>query len=128
MWAKQLGSEKPIAFAVWGEGVYTAFPECASHVLLVRNLVRGNMASGVEVKLLSIQDIAALPGFVWRDGPIGSTLLVLTIVPPPREILAIFDGTFSGFAAVATPITVDHVLDASLMARVRQPDNKGTEA
>jgi len=121
-WAKRLSDRKPITYAIWGEGVATAFPEWATHVLLVRE-PRPGVASllskkknGLEVKLVPIGEIAAISGCEWHESPAGRVLLAPAAIPPSRAVIAAFGGRFSGIEKVATPIALDHVLNASLMA------------
>lgn len=121
-WAKVKSDGSPITFAVWGEGVVTAIPECASHVLLARQprwrlkSVFGQQKSEVETMLTSTDYVAALDGCTWREIPAGRILLSPTQMPPPRSVRAAFDGSFPGMEAKAVPVASDHVLNSSLIA------------
>jgi hypothetical protein len=119
-WARQVNGNQPVAFCVWGEGVLTALPNCASHVLIARHKDRVDPASGLEVKLMALADVAALPGCEWRKTG-DSRLLYAPVAPPPGpEILSLFDGSFTTFETLLKAVAADHVLDASLMAQVPQ--------
>lgn len=117
-WGKLIRGGQSIAFGVWGEGVVTAFPECASHVLLARHKDRANSASGLEVKLMALADIAKLPGCEWRNTSVGRLLYAPAAPPPDQEVLSLFDGSFSTFEGLLNAVAVDHVLNASLMAQL----------
>lgn len=120
-WAK-LSDGSAAAFAVWGEGIAIALPECATHVLLAREPRRAGLASlfkqplrDIETKLVSIADVGALDGCHWRDIDGVRVLLAPERVPPSRAVRAVFDGQFPGLEATASGIAFDHVLNASLM-------------
>lgn len=116
-WARQIDGNRPVTFCVWGEGVLTAFPDCASHVVVARHKDRLNPASGLEVKLMTLVDVADLPGCEWRETG-GTRLLYAPVdLPPGPEILSLFDGSFTTFQVLLKAVAADQVLNASLMAQ-----------
>lgn len=119
-WAKRVDDGATVAFAVWGEGVAIALPECATHALLARELrpsMFGKKERGVEVKLLPLEAVALLAGCEWREDKAGRVLLAPTSVPPSRAVTTVFEKGFAAMDVVAQPISLDIVLNASLMKR-----------
>jgi hypothetical protein len=119
-WVK-LSDGSPAAYAVWGEGVVTAIPDCASHVVLARE-PRAGLASlfkrpkrTIEAKLVAMADVAVLDGCRWRDIDGVRVLVAPERTPPSRAVRAAFDGAFPGLEAMAKGVAFDHVLNASLM-------------
>lgn len=125
-WAKRISDGSPIAYAVWTEGVPTAFPGFATHALLLREprwrlrSLFGAKKNSIETKLMPIGDVAALAGCGWNDTSAGRMLLAPILMPLPSAVISAFDGNFAGIDAVAELFAADHVLDASLMAEASQ--------
>lgn len=130
IWGKRLSDGAPIAFAVWGEGVLTAFPDCVTHVLVMRKRrADSGSASGekkevMESKLVSIEDVASLQGCEWRESGGEKLLLAPVDAQPSQQIISMFAGQFSEPKAVMQFYSPDHVLDASLMAEARKAREK----
>lgn len=119
VWARRADTGEPIAFSVWGEGVATAFPDAATHALLARKpraaALFGARRKGLEGKLMSIAEVAALDGCAWTNGP-PRALLAPSVAPPSRAVRAAFSGGFRTMNEVMTAFAPDHVLNASLMS------------
>jgi hypothetical protein len=118
-WAKQIDGKQPLALCVWGEGVFSAFPDCASHVLLARYKDRMNSTGGMEYKLKTLAEIATLPGCEWRDTAAGRLLFAPASQPLDQELLSQFEGSFFTLDKLLNFVSVDNVLDESLIAQAR---------
>jgi hypothetical protein len=122
-WARRRTDGALVVYAVWGEGVWIALPDCVTHVLLVRNrTVSKGWLKGkekvMETKLLSLDDVALLDGCEWR--PVGGNRLLLGPVAPPvsRQVAAIFESPFEQKSPIE-PFSTDHVLGTALMSQAK---------
>lgn len=125
-WAKQPDSTTPIAFAIWGEGIATAIPQCATHVLLGKKhragltSLFGSQKNTIEYKLLTLQEVAALTGCRWQEVGSGRVLLTPNSIFPNRSVTAAFAGGFGAMSEIATAVPYDRVLNSSLVAQSRK--------
>ena len=123
-WARRPADRATIIFPIWTEGVCSAFPECATHVLLARTrnvsigLLKGKEEI-LETKLVSINEISALKDCTWSGETGNRILLTPTNLSKSRQISAIFGGQFERTKPVE-PVAPDHVLGAELMAQALQ--------
>jgi hypothetical protein len=121
-WGKRPSDRAPIAFAAWGEGVRSAFPDCATHVLLMRKRsistgMFGRKKEQVLVSnLMSIDEIGSIEGCEWYDVAGERFLLAPTKLPPSRSLVSIFEGLSERPEALVTRYSPDHVLGSSMMA------------
>lgn len=119
-WAKACKDGQAIAFVVWGHGVRTAIPECATHVLLAREARKGFMGFGsrkaneMEFRLLPIEDVANLSSCAWSDEASARVLLAPFDLRLQGEVEEVFRVGFSRFDEIGTAIPSDHVLNASI--------------
>jgi len=123
-WGKRFSDGATVVFAVWGEGLRVAVPTCVTHVLLMRKRkVGGGLLSRekkevVELRLISLEDVAALEGCGWRE--IGGERVLLAPLEPKssRQVASLFNCRFEDPKSILQQYSPDHVLGASLMAEV----------
>jgi len=112
-------SGQPISYVVWGEGVAVAIPSCATHALLAREhrATLFGRKSGLEAKLMRLDEVARLGGCAWTETEGGRLLLAPTKLPPGPSVLDAFKNGFRSLDELPRPVSMDHVLDASLVAK-----------
>ena len=125
-WGKRLGDGAPVAFAVWGEGIPTALPECATHVLLMRKQrprgfwLAGSKREVMEACLVSMEDVRSLGGCTQKEFE-GSHLLLTPIDTKwSRRLTSSFGGQFGEPSGLLKRFAPDHVIDSSLMATAQE--------
>lgn len=129
-WGKRLSNGATIVFAIWGEGVWTAFPDCVTHVLLMRKRTVSNgwfsreKKEIMEAKLISMEEVVSLEGCAWRETGGGRLLFAPVGTQPSRQILSLFGKQFTEPKTIVQQYGPDHVLDASLMTEVMKGQEK----
>lgn len=119
-WAKTIDGGSPVTFSVWGKGVAIAIPECATHVLLVRDKPVGffgrlkGEAPELQDKLIPVEEIAELSACEWIDGPHGRVLRAPSVSGLKSQVERLFDSGFADTDKLILPVPSDQVLGSSL--------------